>query len=550
MMEYLSTGLGGIGLFLLGMWLITEGLRLAAGPSLENLLASWTSSKRRGLLAGTFLTAVVQSSSVVTVAVIGFVNAGLISFQRAVWVIFGSNLGTTLTAWLVALIGFKLKIDAFALPIIGLGALMRIFSPSDRYRSFGMALAGFGILFLGIETLSGGFSSLSEKVSLDDERYGVIAMVVIGFVLTTLMMSSSAAVAVVLTALAGGLVGFADAAAVVIGTNIGTTTKALLATMGATSSAKRLAVAHVFFNLLTGLVALLFLGPLLTLVLWLGSASGHDSEATTLLALFHTLFNVLGIVLMWPLEPVLSRFLLGRFVAAEESGTQLRFLDQNVASVPDAVPVALYREFEPLMADGAMSMSGLPAPDPQRARNSTIRHQRLEAIGEFFVDASRYQISSDVADLMSVGWRIQHNLIYVEETLQRLNQLAETLAHSTDAERVNEPLAAWFNAVTTHLQSIYQGSEGALDFIELMPAYEQAKLKLLQAALAGKIHRTSLDSALQMCSLSRRLSEQWLRALNHWRAMKAAPEKTSLQQEADAASRQQPEETTVTEPDQ
>jgi len=145
MMEYLSTGLGGIGLFLLGMWLITEGLRLAAGPSLENLLASWTSSKRRGLLAGTFLTAVVQSSSVVTVAVIGFVNAGLISFQRAVWVIFGSNLGTTLTAWLVALIGFKLKIDAFALPIIGLGALMRIFSPSDRYRSFGMALAGFGM---------------------------------------------------------------------------------------------------------------------------------------------------------------------------------------------------------------------------------------------------------------------------------------------------------------------------------------------------------------------------------------------------------------------
>src|SRR5690554_964219 len=110
-MSYLSVGLGGVGLFLLGMWLITEGLRLAAGASLERLLARWTSSRWRGLLSGILLTAVIQSSSVVTVAAIGFVNAGLMSFQRAVWVIFGSNVGTTLTAWLVALIGFKFQID-------------------------------------------------------------------------------------------------------------------------------------------------------------------------------------------------------------------------------------------------------------------------------------------------------------------------------------------------------------------------------------------------------------------------------------------------------
>ncbi|MEE4249479.1 MAG: Na/Pi symporter [Alcanivoracaceae bacterium] len=550
MMEYLSAGLGGIGLFLLGMWLITEGLRLAAGPSLEAILASRTSSKRRGLVAGTFLTALVQSSSVVTVAVIGFVNAGLITFQRAVWVIFGSNLGTTLTAWLVALIGFKLKIDAFALPIIGLGALMRIFSPTDRYRSFGMALAGFGILFLGIETLSGGFSSLSDKVSLDDERYGVVIMVVIGAVLTTLMMSSSAAMAVVLTALAGGLIGFADAAAVVIGTNIGTTTTALLATIGATSSAKRLAIAHVFFNVLTGAVALVFLEPLLAVVLWAGDLTGHGSEATTLLALFHTLFNLIGIVLMWPLEPIMSRFLLTRFVVAEEQSIKLRFLDQNVAAVPDAVPMALCREFEPLLAEYPDTVAGLLDPDPERRTQSRLRHQRLEAIGDFFVEASRYPINTNVANLFSVGWRIQHNLLYVDETLLRLDDLGELLRRSPDYERLREPLGSWFNTVSEHLNAILSGTEGTLDFVVLAPAYEQVKLKLLQLALAGQISRVSLDSSLQMCSLSRRFAEQWLRALHHWQGMKAAnePAPAQLSTETTEAAAQAPPADPVTPP--
>jgi phosphate:Na+ symporter len=544
-MDYLSTGLGGIGLFLLGMWLITEGLRLAAGASLEQLLARWTSSRGRGLLSGTLLTALVQSSSVVTVAVIGFVNAGLLSFQRAVWVIFGSNLGTTLTAWLVALIGFKFKIDAFALPIVGLGALLRLFSPVERYRSLGMAMAGFGILFLGIETLSGGFSDLSEKVTLDDGSYGLVAMVVIGFVLTTLMMSSSAAVAVVLTALAGGLVGLADAAAVVIGTNVGTTTKALLATVGATSNAKRLAVAHVLFNLLTGIVALLLLTPLLAVVLYVGDVTGYGHEATTMLALFHTLFNLLGLVLMWPLEPFMSRVLMGRFVEAEQQGIKLRFLDHNVASVPDAAPVALCRELEPLLAEYPTAVIGLPEPNASRLERSDIRRQRLEAIGDFFVTASRYPISENVASLFSNGWRIQHNLLYVDETLQRLDELGQSLQHGPDFERLKEPLASWFTSVSEHLEAILGGTEGTLDFIVLAPAYEQVKLRLLQAALSGQINRVSLDAALQMCSLSRRLAEQWLRALHHWQQMKAATDGRGPESSDDPESTQSPKNETV-----
>lgn len=291
-----SAALGGLGLFLLGMWLITEGLRVAAGHSLERLLSSWTSSRLRGLLSGTMLTALVQSSSAVTVAALGFVNTGLLRFERAVWVIFGSNVGTTLTAWLVALVGFKFKIDVMALPLIGVGALLRVFAPVDRYRNLGMALAGFGILFLGIQTLASGFDSLGQQVSLNGQEHSLLLMVLIGMALTTMMQSSSAAMALVLTALVGGLVGFEDAAAVVIGANVGTTSTALIATLGATSNARRLASAHVLFNVLTGLVALILLSPLLALVGWGASVLSLEHDPASRLALFHTSFNILGIL--------------------------------------------------------------------------------------------------------------------------------------------------------------------------------------------------------------------------------------------------------------
>src|SRR5699024_3808124 len=245
LMEYLSIGIGGIGLFLWGLWLITEGLRQAAGSSLDRILTSWTSSRLKGLLAGTLLTAAVQSSSVVTMAIIGFANAGLITFQRAVWMMFGSNPGTTATAWIVALVGFKFQIDALALPIIGLGALWRVLGRTERGKSMGEAISGLGLLLLGIEVLSTGFSSLGAEVQLGQE-YGVLVMVLVGIVLASIVMSSAVPVALVLTALASGSISMVDAAAVVIGANMGTSFKSILVVIGATSNARRLAAAHVF----------------------------------------------------------------------------------------------------------------------------------------------------------------------------------------------------------------------------------------------------------------------------------------------------------------
>jgi Na/Pi-cotransporter len=304
MMSVLGGLFGGIGLFLLGMWLMTEGLKLAAGPALERILARSTGTRLRGLASGALVTAVVQSSSAVIVATIGFVNAGLLTLGQALWVLFGANVGTTMTGWLVAVAGLDFKIEALALPLIGVGMLLHLTGQHSRRGPIGMTVAGFGTLFLGIDVLRETFSGMGSEMGLpniDNRVLSVLAHVAAGMALTVLMQSSSAALAVALTAAQSGALPLTAAAAVVIGANLGTTVKALLAALGATANAKRAAMAHVVFNLLTGVVALLLLPWLLTGIVLLGAALDLDSAPAATLALFHTIFNVLGVALMWPL---------------------------------------------------------------------------------------------------------------------------------------------------------------------------------------------------------------------------------------------------------
>ncbi len=246
---------GGLGLFLLGMRLMTKGMRNAAGPALRQILGQWTKTPLRGLFSGFMITALVQSSSAITVAVIGFVNAGLMTMAQSIGVIFGSNIGTTITGWIVAAVGVSVKVKALALPLVGLGALLRLTSGNSRRKYLGDALTGFGIFFLGIEILQSTFHSVENSIDLSALNFGgitgLIVFVGIGFILTLLMQSSSAAMALVLTAAMSGVLTLESAAAAVIGTNIGTTTTAVLSVIGATYNAKKVAAAHIIFNLTT-----------------------------------------------------------------------------------------------------------------------------------------------------------------------------------------------------------------------------------------------------------------------------------------------------------
>ena len=198
LMSTISNLAGGLGLLLMGMSMMTEGLKLASGSALRNILAIWTNSRPRALLSGLLITGIVQSSSAVTVATIGFANAEMLTLEQAVWVIYGSNVGTTMTGWIVALVGFKVNIEALSLPLIGLGTLLKFSSSHTRTSSIGMALVGFGLLFLGINFLKDAFVNLDNTLVLPEfsgpELLQTLFYLAAGVVLTTVMQSSSAAI--------------------------------------------------------------------------------------------------------------------------------------------------------------------------------------------------------------------------------------------------------------------------------------------------------------------------------------------------------------------
>jgi len=340
--------LGGIGLFLLAIKLITDGLSIAAGNSLRNFLAKATRTPMRGILSGALITSIVQSSSAVTVAIIGFVNAGILTLYQAMGVVFGANIGTTMTGWLVSMIGLNFKLALWALPLVGIGMLAQLFMESSRIKAIGEVLTGFGLFFIGIEVLKNAFAGLSQSIELatvfPDNTSGLFLYMAMGFVITVLTQSSSAAVAMILTAVSSGALGFDAAAAMVIGANVGTTSTAALAVIGATPNAKRVALAHIIFNVFTGVVALVLLPLVLWLVAAVGSLIGLEQTAVVSLALFHTVFNILGVVLMWPLSARLTTFLKHRFTSVAEHEIEALHLDATTLGTPTLAVNAVWQE--------------------------------------------------------------------------------------------------------------------------------------------------------------------------------------------------------------
>ncbi len=289
---------GGLGLFLLGMMIMTEGLKELAGQSLRRVLARFTTNTVSGAAAGAVTTAVIQSSSATTVTAIGFVGAGLMTFPQALGVIFGANIGTTMTGWLVAVIGFKLDIGVMVLPVVLLGALLKMFG-RGQIRPLGWALAGFSLLFIGIDAMQQGMAAFEGHVTPEifpgDSLFGRLQLVLIGIAITLVTQSSSAGVATAMVALSSGAVSFPQAAAMIIGMDVGTTFTAYLATIGGSTPMRQTGYAHVIYNIMTGVMAFTlvasytdFVAPLLI--------GGETGDAQVALVAFHTAFNVVGVI--------------------------------------------------------------------------------------------------------------------------------------------------------------------------------------------------------------------------------------------------------------
>ncbi|SDU37745.1 Na/Pi cotransporter family protein [Halopseudomonas salegens] len=310
----LATLAAGIALFMLGMHHLEDGFRAFTGGALERWLSRSTNRMWKSLLFGVVSTALVQSSSLVTLLTIAFLSAGLVSLIAGIGIVFGANLGTTTGAWLIALVGLKIDLAAVAMPLLVFGVMLgrRV---EAVWKGLGQVLLGIGLLFLGIDLMKAGFESFEGVLNLEHYQLsgwtGVLVYTFIGLLATVLMQSSHASMMITLAALASGQLAYGNALAMAIGANLGTTVTAVIGAMGSNNAGRRLAGAHILFNLVTAVVALVILPSLTRVVEDLSAWLGIAADAHTLkLALFHTLFNVLGLAIMLPFVPLMVKYLM------------------------------------------------------------------------------------------------------------------------------------------------------------------------------------------------------------------------------------------------
>lgn len=525
MLSVIGGLVGGIGLFLLGMWLMTEGLKVAAGDALRTILHRGTRTPLRGLLSGAAITALVQHSGAVTVATIGFVNAGFLSLFQSMWVIFGSNIGTTMTGWLVALVGFEFNIAAFALPAVGLGMALRLSGPRTRRGALGQALAGFGVFFIGLGVMQETFAGIDDSIpidQLDTEGFDAIVLfIAIGFLLTTAMQSSSASLALGLTAAATGVIPLVPAAALVIGANVGSTTTAALSVIGATSNAKRVAAAHIAFNLLTGLVAALLLPWLLGGILWLRDVLDLGASPAPVLALFHTIFNILGVLLIWPLARPLARYLAGRFRTADEDAAKPRYLDDTALAVPSFAVTAAVRELQRIGGLSlAIAQTGLAASqriDPSLDGRLSVVDRLADAVGEFVTRIGPHQAPNEISEALPEVLRAAQYYQAASLAAHAADRLRTGLAGVASTPAANAIAA--FRRRATQLLALADSTDDRFDvkaleqdLREVEQSYDELKAALLRMGTERVLPIPLLDQQLQQLSQMRRAVQQVVKA--------------------------------------
>ena len=511
--------LGGLALFLLAMEMMTNGLKSAAGHQLRHMLGHWTRSPLRGFGAGVLITGIVQSSSAVTVATIGFVNAGLLSLSHSLGVVFGANVGTTMTGWLVSFVGFGFKIEAFAMPLLAAGVALKLLARSQRNQSLGEALAGFALFFLGLAVLKDSLGQLT--IGLDSSEFlgqdiALPLFVLFGFLATVLTQSSSAALAIVLSAAASSLLSLEDAAAAVIGANLGTTSTAAIAVLKATANARRLALGHVMFNLVTGAIAILILPLMLWLIASLTDWLDLDTNAALSLAIFHTLFNLLGAAIMLPLLKPFARILGRMFRSKEEDNAEPRFLDDTLINTPELAVGAVDQEMKRLIGlTRGLLRACLDREDlaPEKIRATMEAAQSLNsAITEYISRLRAEKMLPATVDTLTLSIRTCRYLTEATELAPALLRLRQSGKLVQTA-----PLKGEIDAYTNLLRELVASEVGLPEISgETEKVYHILKSRMLAMIVKRELPAVVGERTLDDLSSVRRLCDQWTKSLD-WR---------------------------------
>jgi phosphate:Na+ symporter len=398
--------LGGLGFFLFGMKYMSEGLRKVASDRLKNILTYLTKKRFVALLMGAGVTALIQSSSAMTVMLVGFVNAGLMTFKQALPVVLGANIGTTFTAWLVSFFAV-FKITHYALPAVGIGFIMMVLARRSTMKQWGEVLFGFGVLFVGIGFMKDAFEPLESSERILDimvnfSKYPILG-VLVGMVVTVLLQSSSATIALVQILAFNGLIDFPSAIPIILGDNIGTTITAQIARIGGTTGARRVAWAHTLFNVIGTMYMLVFLytGWYNRFIQWIIPGELAPNNIMLHIALSHSIFNVSNAVIFFPLIPALQKF-VERMVKPTGDAVDMepQYLEKHLLETP---VIALEQSKKEIIRMLALSGSALKnAYDLYRTGEIGLSRKvvrREQAVDNLQAEITRYLIDISMEGL-------------------------------------------------------------------------------------------------------------------------------------------------------
>ncbi len=462
----LLTLLGSLGFFIYGMKVMSEGLQKVAGSKMRQILRVMTSNRVYGVLTGFFITALVQSSSATTVMVVSFVNAGLMSLIESIGVIMGANIGTTITAWIISIIGFKIKIGAAALPLIAIGFPL-IFSAKAKIKSWGEVIIGFALLFMGLDLLKDSVPDINSNPEIlsflanytDMGYWSIFIFIIIGTILTVVIQSSSATMALTLVMANQGWISFDIAAAMVLGENIGTTITANIAAIVANVSAKRTARAHFIFNIFGVLWMLLLFPFFLKAIDWYMSSDGgispYESAVAIPIALsiFHTTFNVINVLLLIGFVKYIASIVtkMVRPSSEEEEYFKLEYISSSIVNTPE---ISLEEVSKELAKFGEITarMSGF-VQELIKNNNGKDRNRLLKRIKKYEgitdrmeIEVAEYLSKLSTANLSSEASLRLRGMLAISNDLERIADLFFQISLGVERKSESE---VWFSEKQT-----------------------------------------------------------------------------------------------------
>jgi phosphate:Na+ symporter len=510
--------IAGLGLFLIGMKLLEEALGELAGVPFRRFLRDHANTPFKGIVTGTLATAVLQSSSLVSLLILAFVGAGIMELRGALGVVMGANLGTTVTGWLVATLGFKLDLAAFALAFLGVGGIGATLLPKgSMLRQTAAFVVGLGLLLLGLDFMKSGVDTFARQFDVSPfAGLNILVLALIGAAVTAVIQSSSAAMMIALSALHGGVLDLNSAAAFAVGTGVGTTVTAVIGAIGGSPDKKRVAAAHVGFNVIKATLALLLLAPILALI---RAIPGLDDPLYSLVA-FHSVFNVLGIALMFPLVVPAAHWLGQRF--RDSDAVVNRYLYRTGTEVPEAALEAVAKETRRLlcMAIGLNRYvlklhppehSAWIEPEDDRAEGRRSYGQRYERLKRLEGEIVEYVVALQQRELdADISRRLARNLDAVRGAVisaKSVKDIRENLVELRLALRA--PLEAWLDRFASQYQHFY----GAIDRLSVEQTQDLLIEELARLRRENRDFRDAMLAELYRNAGRRDLSELELSTL-------------------------------------